>query len=80
MQRQHEWLTQCKNPYCGGTCVICCCGVCKVCGCLEGATTSECPGVAATNEQTQAVYEGRLDFVDGQWVEQCSPHSPKYRC
>ena len=30
-----------------------------------------------TAEQIDAVYAGTLDYRDGQWVIECSPHSPR---
>lgn len=28
-------------------------------------------------DQINAVYAGTLDYRDGQWVNECSPHSPR---
>lgn len=50
---------------------------CDVCGSLEGATTTQCPGVAMTAEQVDEVYAGRLDYRDGRWwVGLCSRYAP----
>lgn len=43
-------------------------GICKVCGALEGALASECPGVWLTPEQCDEIYEAKTDFKGGQWV------------
>lgn len=29
-------------------------------------------------ERGEDVYAGKIDFRDGEWVEKCSPHSPRY--
>lgn len=64
----------CDKPYCsyceGGL------FACVRCNSAEGATTSECPGVPMTLEQVDAVYAGRLDYINGEWIEKVSPHSP----
>lgn len=41
--------------------------LCDVCGGAEGSLTTDCPGVKMTAEQSDAVYLGDLDFVDGEW-------------
>lgn len=51
---------------------------CSVCNSFEGATTSECPGERMSYEVSEAVYDGHLDFVDGEWKWQCSPHTPAF--
>jgi hypothetical protein len=64
-------------------CMICDGGLalCIVCGGLEGGLPTECPGERMTNEQQDAVYSGRIDFVGGVWVDKAiSVNSPvKYR-
>jgi hypothetical protein len=59
----------CERPYC----MFCDGGLfaCSVCGCLEGSTPDECPGVRMTEEQIDAVYGGRLNFRGGEWREEC---------
>lgn len=59
---------------CAG-CMFCYGGLfgCSLCGSFEGATTTQCPAAQMTLEQSDAVYEGRLDYVDGAWREK-SPH------
>lgn len=52
---------------------------CNVCGCFEGMWTSECPGRRITEEEGDKIYkEGTLDFIDGEWKNQPSPHSPAF--
>jgi hypothetical protein len=46
--------------------------LCDVCGSFEGATTTECPGCRMTPRESDAVYAGRLDFIDGAWKPQAS--------
>lgn len=52
--------------------------LCKVCGGLEGALTTECPGEKIPYEKDQEVYRGKIDFVNGKWIEGTSKHSPAY--
>lgn len=76
MKREHTQVvhTNCQTQYCpiceGGL------GVCSVCGCIEGATTSECPGEKLTADRIDEIYVGTWDFIDGEWKKQASPHSP----
>jgi hypothetical protein len=74
----HEWVTQCDNPDCGGSCFVCCCGYCKLCGLAEGATTTDCPKVQVYTTHADRIYAGEIDYRDGQWVNECSPHSPEF--
>jgi hypothetical protein len=55
----------CQKPYCG----ICEGGliICTVCGGAEGSLPTECPGRQMTEQEADAVYAGRLDFVHGAW-------------
>lgn len=75
----------CTSDTCGGTCAACTLFVCAACGLSEGALTSECPGEVGDvrfglwSDRADAVYDGRLDFRGGQWVEETSPHSPAFR-
>lgn len=41
---------------------------CAVCGGAEGSLPKECPGVTMSPEQLDAVYAGKLNFVNGMWV------------
>ena len=50
--------------------------LCSVCGGLEGGLTSDCPEEQMTEEEVEKVYKGEIDFIDGQWVNKVSPHSP----
>ncbi|MEU4332356.1 hypothetical protein [Nonomuraea dietziae] len=61
---------KCTNRECNG-CMFCDGGLwgCTICGGLEGSMPSTCPGQRMTADQSDAVYGGRLDFRDGQWVE-----------
>jgi hypothetical protein len=76
MSVDHDYYASCDRRDCGGGCNLCTLAVCKVCGLLEGALTTDCPGVDCWNERNEDVYAGRIDFVDGAWVEQCSWYSP----
>lgn len=42
---------------------------CTVCGAFEGAWPDECPGQSMTYEQSDKVYNGELNFRDGEWRE-----------
>jgi hypothetical protein len=50
--------------------------VCKVCGLIEGSLTTDCPEKKCHSIHGENVYLGLIDFVDGKWVNQCSPWSP----
>lgn len=41
---------------------------CSVCGGLEGSLPTHCPGAPMTKDQDDDVYEGRIDYRDGQWI------------
>jgi hypothetical protein len=43
---------------------------CKICGSLEGGTTTECPGKTMSFLVSQVVYHGWIDFRDGKWCNQ----------
>lgn len=51
---------------------------CTVCDSFEGATTSDCPGYRMSLYQKTCVYRGELDFRNGEWVNEQSPHCPSY--
>lgn len=59
----------CK-PGCLG-CHLCDGGLvlCTVCGCAEGSLPTHCPGHTVHNEQQEQIFMGKLDFKDGQWIE-----------
>ena len=75
----HIWIEHdnCQEP---GTCSICDGGlaICKVCGHIEGSLTTECPGEHTYSEKGDLVYQGKLDFKDGKWIETASHYSPAF--
>lgn len=76
---KHKWIEH-KNCSSPGICPICDGGLaaCEVCGLIEGSLTTDCPGYRCWQEKGDDIYEGKIDFVNGQWVNQPSPHSPAY--
>jgi hypothetical protein len=46
--------------------------LCSVCGLAEGSLTMSCPGVVVSSQDSDKVYAGLLDYVDGAWVTQDS--------
>ncbi len=44
--------------------------VCDVCECTPGYLTTECPGFVLSAYQKCRVGRGRLDYQQGDWVEQ----------
>lgn len=67
---------ECPNE---GHCQICDggLGLCTVCGCAEGSLATECPGYQCHKTHGEAIYEGALDFKNGEWVNNVSKNSPK---
>lgn len=65
--RKHQWEVHknCDIQHCA----ICEGGLaaCVVCGSAEGTLTTECPARLLTDEQTELVYAGKLDYVNGGW-------------
>lgn len=60
---QHTGCQKERCPVCeGGLCT------CEVCGGSEGELPKECPGVAMTEEQRDAVMAGHIDFRGGVWT------------
>jgi hypothetical protein len=61
-----------------GTCQFCCGGLfaCTICESFEGATTTHCPKVRIPSDTYADVYAGRVDYRDGRWVKEGSPHTP----
>jgi len=59
-------------------CLICDGGlaICTVCGLAEGSLTTDCCGYRCAAEMGDSVYNGKKDFVNGQWVDKKSPHAP----
>lgn len=75
----HHWA-RCTRKECHG-CHLCHGGlaVCTVCGGLEGALPTDCPGERMDTDRIDAVYEGILDYRRNQgWVHEASPHSPAF--
>ena len=46
--------------------------VCKVCHCFEGGLATTCPGTTVSYDQQERIYNGEVDFVDGQWIEKAT--------
>lgn len=68
---KHKWA------HCGSDCNGCCLchgglALCTVCGGGEGSLPDHCPGGPMTNEQSDAVYAGRLNFRNGAWRNESS--------
>lgn len=61
----HDMDYTCIRDDCGGTCLGCILGICRGCGAYEGGLATECPSVKISDEQINAIYAGRLDFVGG---------------
>ncbi|KKM96354.1 hypothetical protein LCGC14_1178980 [marine sediment metagenome] len=57
---KHE---RCMRSYC----VVCDGGlfICAVCFLSEGALTTDCPGAKASEEESNLIYSGRLDYREG---------------
>jgi hypothetical protein len=77
-EMEHIWVTH-KN------CEILNCNICEgglaicsVCGLIEGSLTTECPGKSSYKDYGDMVYAGKKDFLNGEWIDQCSPASPAY--
>lgn len=70
----------CPGGHEGAHCQFCDGGLfaCSVCDSFEGATTSACPGRKMSGEEIDAVYQGRLDFQHGQWIQAPSRHCPSF--
>jgi hypothetical protein len=71
VELKHEQCDQTHCQFCDGGLFAC-----TVCGALEGATPTHCPGKLMTGDQHDAVYEGRIDYRDDGWCPGPSPHSP----
>ena len=50
---------------------------CRNCGGSGRALPTQCPGRPMTDDERQAVLEGLLDYVDGQWLGQVIKQAPK---
>ena len=68
----HKWYecppSGCKQegrcPYCDGGL-----GLCVICACAEGTLPTHCPGKEIDQFAQEEIYNGKLDFINGQWVE-----------
>lgn len=62
----------------GVGCMFCDGGLfaCTRCDSFEGMTTTHCPGRGWGEDVGTAIYDGKLDYRDGEWVDVGSPHTP----
>lgn len=62
---------KCKQPCTTNHCPICDGGLfwCAECGLAEGELTTECPGFKVDMDVAEKCYNGKLDFIDGDWLE-----------
>lgn len=51
---------------------------CQICLGFEGAMPTECPGRHMTANESDRVYAGDLDFVEGRWQHGISRATPVY--
>ena len=68
---KHDNCNELGCPICDGGLFVC-----EVCGLIEGSLTTDCSGEESFLEYNQDVYNGLIDFKDGVWVKEVSPHSP----
>lgn len=63
----HTWI-ECRG--CDAGCQFCRGGLaaCSTCGGGEGSLPTECPGQRMSEEESDRVYAGLLDYKDGAWV------------
>ena len=48
--------------------------LCKVCGLLEGALTTDCPGEKVSMDVSDCIYAGEIDYKDDKgWVTEYNP-------
>jgi hypothetical protein len=66
----HRNCTQTDRAICEGGLALC-----AVCGGLEGALPTECPGRWMSLVEQDQVYLGLLDFLGGKWVWKVSVNS-----
>jgi len=69
---QHENCSKLFCPICDRSL-----GVCSVCGLTKGSLTTDCPGAGCWTEKSRDIYDGKIDFKDGKWVNDSSPHCPQ---
>jgi hypothetical protein len=65
---------KCKQPCTTLHCNYCEGGLffCTVCKCAEGTLASECPGEKVDSDKEELIYDGKLDYRGGKWVEKPS--------
>ena len=78
---QHQYKMSGDHEHTGdyaANCDVCDGGlaICKVCGLVEGCLTTDCPGENVYAEKNETIYNGQIDYRNGQWVNEPSPHSP----
>lgn len=68
--KHHQLICTCD----GYNCMFCAGGLfaCEVCHTLEGAVPTHCPGAPIDEFTQMLVYQGKLDFLNGNWVRQPS--------
>lgn len=61
-----EHHAKCEKEYCS----VCDGGlsICVTCKLAEGTLTTHCPGDVVTAQAEDDIYQGLLDYVDGQWT------------
>lgn len=75
----HIWFKCAKDAhdddYYAIHCMFCDGGLsaCTVCGGLEGALTTQCPGRKLSEEEIDLVYGLRLDFLHNRWWVEKEP-------
>jgi hypothetical protein len=54
-----------------GSCMFCDGSVyaCNICGGIEGGMPASCPGRMMTADEICGVRDGKLDFVNGKWMD-----------
>lgn len=66
---KHDFITSAECNCDSPQCPVCVGGlaICKVCGLAEGCLTTDCPGEKIKAGCQDAIYDGLLDFSNGQW-------------
>jgi len=49
---------------------------CRVCGGAEGTLPKDCPERSITEAEATAIWNGKLNFIDGKWVWVSEPPIP----
>jgi hypothetical protein len=72
---KHDWMNPCdgRDECNDGYCMWCVGGleVCRRCNAFEGSTPTDCPSEEMTDEQSDLVYAGKIDFRSGSWIKGC---------